>query len=101
MERLDLNQAISEVVTLAHGEVRRNGVALRTELAADLPPVSGDRVELQQVVVNLIMNGIEAMSGVGDRARELVIRTQSGDDDQVRVIVQDSGAGLDSLSTEV
>jgi PAS domain S-box-containing protein len=99
-ERLDLNEAIQEVVTLTQGEVRRNGVALRTELAGDLPPVPGDRVELQQVVLNLIMNGIEAMSGVGNRARELVIRTQSGEADQVRVIVQDSGIGLDPLSTE-
>jgi C4-dicarboxylate-specific signal transduction histidine kinase len=99
-EQLDLNEAIQEIVTLTQGELRRNGVALRTELAADLPRIAGDRVELQQVVLNLIMNGIEAMSGVCDRARELVIRTQSGEAEQVWVIVQDSGIGLDSSSIE-
>ena len=97
-EWLDMNQVIREVVALAEGEVRRNGVALRTELAGDLPPILGDRVELEQVVLNLIVNAIEAMSAIGDRPRELVIRTQSGEVDQVRVTVQDSGIGLDPLS---
>ena len=94
-ELLDMNQVIREVVALAEGEVRSNGVALRTELAGDLPPILGDRVELEQVVLNLIVNAIEAMSAIGDRPRELVIRTQSGEVDQVRVTVQDSGIGLD------
>jgi C4-dicarboxylate-specific signal transduction histidine kinase len=94
-ELLDMNQVIREVVALAEGEVRRNGVALRTELAGDLPPILADRVGLEQVVLNLIMNAIEAMSAIGDRPRELVIRTQSGEVDQVRVTVQDSGIGLD------
>ena len=94
-ELLDMNQVIREVVALAEGEVRRNGVALRTELAGDLPLILGDRVELQQVVLNLIMNAIEAMSAIGDRPRDLVIRTQRGEVDQVRVTVQDSGIGLD------
>jgi PAS domain S-box-containing protein len=97
-ELLDMNQAIREIVALAEGEVRRNGVALRTELAGDLPPILGDRVELEQVVLNLIMNALEAMSAIGDRPRELVIRTQSGEVDQVRVAVQDSGIGLDPRS---
>src|SRR5882724_6828141 len=97
-ELLDMNQLVREVVALAEGEVRRNGVALRTELAGDLPPILGDRVELEQVVLNLIMNAIEAMSAIGDRPRELVIRTQSGEVDQVRVAVQDSGIGLDPQS---
>jgi signal transduction histidine kinase len=97
-ELLDMNQVIREVVALAEDEVRRNGVALRTELAGDLPLILGDRVELQQVVLNLIMNAIEAMSAIGDRPRELVIRTQSGEVDQVRVTVQDSGIGLDPQS---
>ena len=61
-ERLDINEAIEEVVTLSQSEVQRNKVALRMELAADLPSVMGDRVQLQQVVVNLILNGIEAMT---------------------------------------
>jgi len=97
-ELLDMNQAVREVVALAEGEVRRNGVALRTELTGDLPPILGDRVELQQVVLNLIMNAIEAMSAIGDRPRELVVRTQSGEVDQVCVTVQDSGIGLDPQS---
>ena len=98
--RLDMNDAIQEVVALAQGEVRRNRVALHLELAGDLPPVLGDRVQLQQVVLNLIMNGIEAMSAVEDRPRALVIKTQSGEVDQVRVTVQDSGRGLDPQSRD-
>src|SRR6267142_1189888 len=97
-ELLDMNQVIREIVALAEGEVRRSGVALRTELAGDLPPILGDRVELEQVVLNLIVNAIEAMSAIADRPRELVIRTQSGEVDQVRVTVQDSGIGLDPQS---
>jgi signal transduction histidine kinase len=80
--------------------MRRNAVILRGELASDLPQVLGDRVQLQQVVLNLVMNGIEAMSTVRDRPRVLSISTQRGEGDQVRVTVQDSGAGLDSKSEE-
>jgi PAS domain S-box-containing protein len=97
--RLDMNEAIQEVVSLAQVELRRTRVALRTELG-DLPPVLGDRVQLQQVVLNLIMNGIEAMNAVEDRPRELIINTQSGDMDQVCVVVQDSGIGLDPKNME-
>ena len=100
MERVDINEAIEEVVILTQSEVRRNKVALRMELAADLPSVMGDRVQLQQVVVNLILNAIEAMSTVEDRARDLVIRTQRGEGDEVRVAVQDSGIGLDPKNVE-
>ena len=99
-ERLDVNRAIREVVVLAQGEVRRARVALRTELARELPPVLGDRVQLQQVMLNLITNGIEAMSAVADRPRELIIRTERGDDDDVRISVQDSGVGLDAESAK-
>jgi PAS domain S-box-containing protein len=94
-QTLDINEAIEEVLALAQGELRTRRVTLRTDLATRLPPVLGDRVQLQQVVLNLVMNGIEAMSSVQDRPRELVIRTQVGEDDQVVVIVQDSGTGLD------
>jgi C4-dicarboxylate-specific signal transduction histidine kinase len=99
-ERLNINEAIEEVVIFTHSEVRRNKVALRMELAADLPSVMGDRVQLQQVVVNLILNAIEAMSIVEDRERDLVIRTQRGEGDEVRVSVQDSGIGFDPQSAE-
>ena len=100
MEWVDMNEAIEEVVILTQSEVRRNKVALRMELAADLPSVMGDRVQLQQVVVNLILNAIEAMSTVGDLERDLVIRTQRGEGDEVRVAVQDSGIGLDPTNVE-
>jgi C4-dicarboxylate-specific signal transduction histidine kinase len=100
-QRLDINEAIGEVVVLAGSEMRRNRVILQMELAADLPPVTGDRVQLQQVVLNLVLNGIESMSTVEDYPRELVIRTQrSENDDEVRVAVQDSGIGLDPGSRE-
>jgi PAS domain S-box-containing protein len=99
-DRLDLNEAIEEVVILTQSEARRNNLALRTELAADLPPVMGDRVQLQQVVVNLILNAIEAMATVEDPARDLVITTQRGEGDEIRVAVRDSGIGLDPLNVE-
>jgi signal transduction histidine kinase len=98
--RVDMNEAIREVLDLGQGEARKGKVALRTELAGDLPPVRGDRVQLQQVVLNLVLNGIEAMSTVQDRPRELVIRTQTGEAHQVRVSVQDSGMGLDPQALE-
>jgi PAS domain S-box-containing protein len=99
-ERLDINDAIEEVVILTQSEVRRNKVSLRTELAADLPPVMGDRVQLQQVLMNLILNGIEAVSTVEDRQRDLVIRTRRSEGGEVLVAVQDSGIGFDPMSAE-
>ena len=99
-ERVDLNEAIRDVLALAQGEARKHKVALRTELADDVPPVRGDRVQLQQVVLNLVMNGIEAMSTVQERPREVVIRTQPGDGPQVRVIVHDTGIGFDPQTLE-
>jgi len=92
---LDINEVIREVVTLAEGEGRRTRARFRTELAADLPRVLGDRVQLQQVVLNLLLNGLEAMNAVVDRPRELVISTQQEATDRVRVAVQDSGSGID------
>jgi two-component system, LuxR family, sensor kinase FixL len=99
-ERLDMNDAIREVVALAQGEVRRTGVALRAELEGDLPRVLGDRVQLQQVILNLVMNGIEAMSAVTDRSRDLLIRSRQHESDKVLVAVRDSGIGLDPESME-
>jgi len=93
-EPVNLNQAIQDAIGLIQDEVWRKGVKLRTDLANDLSPVMGDRVQLQQVLLNLIKNGVEAMITVEERARELVIKTQN-DEDQVRVEVQDSGIGLD------
>jgi two-component system sensor kinase FixL len=94
-ERLDLNAAIQEVVVLAQGEINRSRVTLRTAWAPDLPLVLCDRVQLQQVVLNLILNGIEAMSGIVDRRRELTIATHREDGDRARVVVTDCGVGLD------
>ena len=100
-ERLDVNETIGEVVVLTESEKRRNRVVLQKELAANLPPIIGDRVQLQQVVLNLILNGIEAMSTVEDRARKLVVRTLHAEgNDAVYVAVQDSGIGVDPLSAE-
>ena len=99
-EQLDLNQAIEEVVILTQSEVQRKQVVLRMELAADLPAVIGDRVQLQQVVMNLILNAVEAMGTVKDHHREVVIRTERGEGDEVRVAVQDSGIGFDPLGAE-
>jgi two-component system, LuxR family, sensor kinase FixL len=99
-EQLNMNDAIREVVTLAQGEVRRNGVALRVELDRNPPRVFGDRVQLQQVILNLVMNGIEALTAVTDRSRDLVIRSRQHESDKVLVAVRDSGIGLDPKSME-
>jgi PAS domain S-box-containing protein len=100
MDRLDLNEVIEEVVILTESEARRNKLVLRKELAADLPPVLGDRVQLQQVLVNLILNAIEAMASVEDRERVLLLSTQPDEASQVRVTVQDSGIGFDPQNAE-
>jgi hypothetical protein len=99
-ERLNMNEAIQEAMALAQDELRKKRVAVRTEFADDLSPVLADRVQLQQVVLNLVMNGIEAMSSVEERPRELMVRTQNDDAGQVRVTVRDSGRGLDAQSLE-
>src|SRR5215210_3847888 len=99
-EPLDINEVTREVVTLAEGEARRTGATLRTELGANLPRVLGDRVQLQQVMLNLILNGLEAMHGVA--GRHLVIRTGREGNDRVQVAVQDSGAGIEpGLATSI
>ena len=94
-EKVDLNDTVREVLALVGDEAKRNRVTIRTRFASDLSPVSGDRVQLQQIVLNLIMNAIEAMSGVEDRSRELMITTRNIDAEQVQVSVADSGIGID------
>ena len=94
-ERLDINDVIREVIALMDGELRRNGASLRTEMPRELPPVVVDRVLLQQVILNLVMNAIEAMRAVSDRARVLCIRTQEQHSGSIVVFVEDSGVGID------
>jgi C4-dicarboxylate-specific signal transduction histidine kinase len=93
-EVLDLNEAIYEVVALTQAEMQRNGVRLQSRLADDLPRVSADRVQLQQVVINLIVNAIEAMAGAGSGSRELAILSGKCDTSDVFVEVRDTGPGL-------
>ena len=94
-EPLDLNDVVREVLVLVGDEAKKRSVVLRTEFADGLASVMGDRVQLQQVVLNLVMNAMEAMSSVTGRARELVIHTRNVDGGQVQVTVEDSGVGLD------
>jgi C4-dicarboxylate-specific signal transduction histidine kinase len=92
--KFQVNDLIREVSTLLEAAAARNKVALHTELASELPPTTGDRVQLQQVIVNLILNGIEAMSDVADRPRRLVIRSQMHNSHEVLVAVRDFGLGI-------
>ncbi len=92
--KVQVNDLIREVGILIEGAALRNQVVLQTELGADLPPTMGDRVQLQQVIVNLILNGIEAMSDVAGRPRRLLIRSDLQDSGEVLVAVQDSGVGI-------
>jgi signal transduction histidine kinase len=91
---LDINEMILETIALTRGEMQRHCVLLRTELANDLPSILGDRVQLQQVILNLIMNAIEALSEVSDDSRELMIGSNVDTPDGVIVTVRDSGPGL-------
>ncbi|MGD1072706.1 MAG: ATP-binding protein [Bryobacteraceae bacterium] len=93
-EGLDLNKTIREVLAIVGDEAKRKSVVIRTQFADDLSPILGDRVQLQQVLLNLIMNAMEAMSNVDDRARQLAITTRSIEKDRVQVTVEDSGTGL-------
>jgi PAS domain S-box-containing protein len=96
---LEVNEAILEVIALTRGEMSRKSVSVKTQLDGDLPAIRGDRVQLQQVMLNLIINAVEAMSGIGDGPRELLISTEKGNSG-VFVAVSDSGPGLDPESTE-
>jgi PAS domain S-box-containing protein len=99
-DRLDINEAAREVIELTRGEAAKNGVRVRRELADGLPLIQGDRVQLQQVMLNLIINAVEAMRGVSDGPRELLISTGTSDTGDVRVAVRDSGPGLTPAALE-
>jgi C4-dicarboxylate-specific signal transduction histidine kinase len=92
---LDINEAIREVIVLTRGEALKNGVSVEMQLSEGLPLIQGDRVQLQQVVLNLILNAVEAMSSVDDPRRELSISTGRRGADEILVAVRDSGPGID------
>jgi C4-dicarboxylate-specific signal transduction histidine kinase len=98
---LEVDTVIEEVLVLARGELHHHRVAVRTEFDAGLPPVLGDRMQLQQVLLNLIINAIQSMSGVHDRPRELIIRChRDAPNEGVLITVEDSGTGFDAGSGE-
>jgi PAS domain S-box-containing protein len=99
-ECVNLNEAALEVIALSLADLQKNGVVLRPELADDLPLVTGDRVQLQQVILNLLRNGSDAMSAVGDRPRQLVIRTEEEEGGHVRLTVKDAGTGVEAGSVD-
>jgi PAS domain S-box-containing protein len=99
-EPLDLNEATREVIALSLSDLQRNRVILRPELAENLPPCIGDRVQLQQVILNLLRNASDAMSFVEDRPREILIRTERDEGDQVRLTVKDVGVGFTSENAD-
>jgi C4-dicarboxylate-specific signal transduction histidine kinase len=94
-EAVDLNEATREVLALSLSDLQRRQVILRPELADDLPVVTGDRIQLQQVILNLLLNASDAMSGIEDRPRQLVIRTARDEGDRVCLSVQDVGVGIE------
>jgi PAS domain S-box-containing protein len=100
MATLDMNELISEVLTLTRHQVLRHSVALRTELATSLAPVKGDPIQLQQVVLNLVMNGIEATSAKTEGPRELLLKSQQEGRCRIVVSVRDSGVGLDPQNAD-
>ena len=99
LEPMDLNDATREVLALSSSELQKNHVIVQSELADDLPRITGDRLQLQQVILNLLRNGSEAMGGVDDRPRQLLIKTEREDADRVRLTVRDAGVGVDPQNT--
>jgi PAS domain S-box-containing protein len=94
LETLDLNEAAREVIALAANDLQRNRIILQPHLANDLPAVTGDRIQLQQVIMNLLRNASDAMADVHDRPRQVLIRTEREDDDRIRLTVRDAGVGF-------
>jgi signal transduction histidine kinase len=94
LESLDLNEATREVIALSSNDLQRHRIVLRHELADDLPVVTGDRIQLQQVILNFLRNASDAMIDVDDRPRDLLIRTEREEGARVRLTVRDAGVGL-------
>jgi C4-dicarboxylate-specific signal transduction histidine kinase len=99
-ERFDINAAINEAIVLARSAIIMNGASVQTRLAAGVLPVQGDRVQLQQVVLNLILNAIEAMGAIEAKPRELLISSEQTQENGVLVTVRDSGPGIDPKHVE-
>jgi PAS domain S-box-containing protein len=99
-EAVEINEAILEVVAVTRGETANNGISVKTQLAEGMPLIQGDRVQLQQVILNLLMNAIEAVNSVGDGPRELMISTDQAPSQSVLIAVRDSGPGLPLVSRE-
>lgn len=99
-DRLEINEAILEVIGLTRNEMAKNGISVPTQLAESLPAIQGDRVQLQQVILNLLINAIEAMSAMSEGPRELIISTAKTDSEGVLVAVRDLGPGLAPESVE-
>jgi PAS domain S-box-containing protein len=99
-DKLNINSTLMEVIALVRGEVQSNNISLRTEFCDGLPLVSGDRIQLQQVILNLIMNAIDAMSGIAHPQRELLVASAKDGPSNVLVTVRDSGTGLDQTSLD-
>ena len=97
---MDINEAIREVIELTRGEAIKTGVSVQTHLADGLPLIHGDRVQLQQVILNLIINAIQAMSGIAEAPRELLITTGLAEASGVFVAVRDTGPGLAPATVE-
>ena len=100
IEAVDLNEVTREVMALSLSDLQRNRVVLRSELAKDLPAITGDRIQLQQVILNLLRNASDAMADVHDRPRQLLVRTEREDGDRVRVSVRDAGVGVDPQNVD-
>ena len=94
LEPVDLNEATREVIALSSNELQRNRVILQSELGEGLSTVTGDRIQLQQVILNLVRNAADAMADVHDRPRHLLIKTEGENGNRVRLTVRDAGVGL-------
>ena len=93
-DRVDINEAVREVIELTRGEALKNGVSVESQLAKGLPIIAGDRVQLQQVVLNLILNAMQAMGAVSEGTRQVIITTRQIELNDLYVGVQDTGPGL-------
>lgn len=99
-EPVDLNETARAVMAMLHNQLQRNRILARAELCEDLPRVFGDRVQLEQVILNLLLNALEAMNGVDERPKQLLVKTEREEGDRVRLTVQDAGTGFDDSALD-